>query len=136
MNLVVAANRKVPLGAVANHLVRQLATMPTETTVYLRRGHHQKRTQPFERLASRVAEDLGMAVEWAEPEGSGRQATWQRDWRMIHAADKVLLYLHDGYPDGGTEHVLACAIADEPHVEAYTLVEDEPEQVLAWLGEV
>src|SRR6188474_2811108 len=122
MNVVVAANRKVPVEAIATHLTKQLAALPMESTVTLRRAA-RKRTQPFERLASEVAESLGIEVAWEEPQGSGRQATWQRDWRMIHAADKVLLYLHDGYPDGGTEHVLACALADEPQVEAYTLVE-------------
>ena len=135
MNVLIAGNRRVPISAVATPLAKQLASLPMETTILLRRGAHQKRTQPFERLASEVASDLGMRVSWIEPEGPGRGASWSRDWAMVHAADKVILYLHEGYPDGGTEHLLSCALMDEPHVEAYTLVEDGAEQVLAWLGD-
>lgn len=132
VKVAVAANRTLPLDLIGDHLVRELASLPMDSTILLRRTA-QKKSQPFERLARDVAISLGMTVDYYEPEGRGREASWARDWSMVRAADKVLLYVHGQVLGGGTRHLIDCAISEDIPTTAYYLTE-EPEQMLAWLG--
>lgn len=133
MRVTVAANRKVPLNRIADHLVRELAALPMGATVVMRAAK-SGRTQPFEAMTAKLCKSLSIPVEWEQPEGRGREAVMGRDNRMIRASDRLLAYVYDVGPHvGGTWHLIEAAIRDDIESTAYW-VTDEPEEMLAWIG--
>lgn len=122
----------MPIAFIGNHLVRELAVLPLEAVVLLRKP----KTRPpaaFEAVVSEVCRDLQITVEWFAPEGRGREATYKRDVEMVRAADRVIGYFDGDAPmEGGTGHVMERAYIEGKPCQAW--VWDRPEEALGWLG--
>lgn len=131
MRVIFAAARRVPLVMIGEHLVHQLASLPMEATVVLRAARNGQ-PQAFERLAAELCESLSIPVEWAKPEGRGRESTFNRDVAMVRAADRLVVYVHDDYIDepSGTWHVIERAISEDLSAEAYAVMHS----TLRWFG--
>ena len=126
------AARLLPIAPIADHLVHELAALPPDTTVLLRKPKTRP-PEPFEATVSEVCESLGIPIEWWFPEGRGREATYKRDVDMVRDAVMVVGYFDsETVMEGGTGHVLERAIADEIPCQAW--VWDRPEEALGWLG--
>ena len=133
MKVAFAANRKVKLAEIGNHLVRELATLPVEASIALR-APKSGPPQHFEELTATLAQSIGIEVEWYQPETGGREGVFDRDWRMVRSATRLIAYIADETPqDAGTHHLIECAMVEE--IEAVVYYSDgNREHVLAWLG--
>ena len=130
MRVALAANRRVNLDLIADHLAQTLAAMPLSTTILLRKGKSRP-PQAFERRAAELCDSLGINVEWAVPQGSGREASFHRDNALISSADWLIAYMSDeSPPDAGTAHVIDAAIREDLPSVAYLTSGEE----LSWLG--
>lgn len=135
MKVIFAAARRVPLAMIGEHLVHQLAGLPMEATVVLRAARNGQ-PQAFERLAAELCESLSVPVEWAKPNGRGREATFNRDVTMVREADRLVIYVHDDYANeaSGTWHVIERAISEDKEASAYTVTTWADLTVLRWFG--
>ena len=141
MKVAIAGSRAVPKGLAPRLLVRFLAALPEDATILLRRG---RKSGPgaFELQTAMVAEMLGLAVEWMEPEppsellvpeqahdrrALAREATFARDLEFVVRADLVLCFYtveQEGDEASGTAALVDKAIAENRPVYAYAIGED------------
>jgi hypothetical protein len=137
MNVILAANRSLPLAAVAHHVLRELASLPLDATVLLRRPR-EANPAAFETFVAGLCADLGISVEWRMAEadrGTGRSATYSRDVDMAIAADAAICYFDAGTPmDGGTGHLAERCIEEEVPLKCY--VYDPEAHALDLIGTV
>lgn len=80
-----------------------------------------------EELASKIGERVGRKVVRFGPDGLTRPAglTFSRDADMVRRSDKVYAFFASGqFMQGGTGHVVACALREGKPVEAYELDEN------------
>lgn len=130
MKAVFAGSTDLPLAESANHLLQQLASLPMDATVLLRRG---RGTYPgaFERLAASLCDGLKIPVEWKSPDVGGRKATFIRDIDMVQESDLVVCYFHpDRIMDGGTGHIAEKALDQDKPLNTYTVREN----AVDWVG--
>jgi hypothetical protein len=122
--IALVASRDVVIGGLYWHLVEHLKLVRPETTVLLR----SPRNGPpmlFEATIARVADAIGLKVAWFTPEGSGREATFHRDYRMVESADQVIAYFDASrIMEGGTGHVVEAALVREIPVSAWSVTEN------------
>lgn len=131
MKVIFAGSGMLDLKESAEHLLQQLAALPPNTTVLLRRPRFSL-PGGFEMLSKNLCESLDIPVEWRIPEEGGRSATYLRDISMVQAADAVVCYFHpDAIMDGGTGHLAEKALDQEKPLYTYAAV--EPGQV-EWIG--
>jgi len=120
--VIFAANRSLPLAAVANHTLMQLAALPMDAWVMLRKPASGK-PAAYEILVAELCGSLGISVEWRQPDvGKNRSGTYERDVSMVRAADKLVAYFDPETPLGentGTGHLVQRAIEEDRPVEAY-----------------
>lgn len=74
-------------------------------------------------MASRLAEQLAIPVEWFEPEPGGQAQVYNRDYALVRSADRVEAFFDDDSMPGGTGHVVDAAISQNTPVYAWLVVE-------------
>jgi len=126
-----AGASRLDLAEVAGHLLQQLAALPPNATVLLRRPRGDL-PGDFEMLAKNLCDGLSIPVEWRIPEVGGRSATYLRDVSMVSAADAVVCYFHpDAILEGGTGHLAEKALDQDKPLYTYAAI--EPGEVV-WVG--
>jgi N-dimethylarginine dimethylaminohydrolase len=117
-----AGSRDLPLAKMPRHVVEQLVDA---NRVILRCPRSpQRRPGQFEVAVARMAETLGVEVEWHAPEPGGREQVFLRDLSMVGKADRVVCYFAAETMDGGTAHVVDSAITRGIPIEAYHVAGD------------
>lgn len=130
--LVVAGSRTVPVPQALACAVRELAELPDDSEVFLRKPT-KKPASSFEMGVALIAIKLGLNVRWWEPGPGGRQATFLRDVNMVGAADEVLAYFTEDEVMSelsGTAHVVEKALDQGRPCRAYAIVDG----TLKWVG--
>lgn len=128
MKVVFVGSHTLDVAEIATHALRQMASLPPETVILLRRG---RSTQPgaFERFIVSMADSLGFNVEWKIP-GRGKGASFIRDVEMVKEADSVIAYFSEpNLMTGGTGHVVDKAIDSDKPVFAYAPLDGAVERV-------
>lgn len=76
-------------------------------------------------MIARIAAELKFEVDWFEPhEAGGRGQTYNRDFELVGAADRVWAYFSpEAIMEGGTGHVVEAALAREIPVEGWVVDE-------------
>jgi hypothetical protein len=121
VRFILAANRSLPIAAVANHTLMKLAALPMDAWVLLRKPVSGN-PAAYETFVAQLCGDLGISVEWfaPDPEGHGRSSVYERDVRMARAADGAICYFDPDTPmDGGTGHVAERCIEEDTPVECF-----------------
>ena len=79
-----------------------------------------------EQAAVKLCEKWGKTCLQFQPEpGAGRKAVYERDYRLVEHADRVIAFFAPGNEmSGGTGHVVESALARGVEVEAYTIDEE------------
>lgn len=130
MKLVVVASRKADPAMAVAYAVEELAKLPEDSQVFLRKPT-EKPARRFELAIAVAATRLGIGVRWWIPGKGGRQATFLRDVAMVQAADEVLAYFAENAEmDGGTGHVVDKALDQNKPCRAYAIVDGS----LKWVG--
>jgi hypothetical protein len=122
LKIALAGNSDLPLDRTARHVVPWLLKAGT---VLLR--HPKTRGRPiggFERMTAKIAETLGVEVEWCVPEGSEKGNTFTRDLDMVGKADFVICFFTTDQMDGGTGHVVEAAMAKGIPVQGWWIDAD------------
>lgn len=133
MKIVIAGSRRLPPGHAPRLLVIFLASLSPDAVIVLRRGIS---TPPgrFEADTARLAEALGLSVEWARPDpGLGREGTYFRDVKMVGEAALVLAWFMPSeamHSNSGTSHLAEKAL--DQHVPIYTYTLDADGTVSRW----
>lgn len=127
LRIAFAGSRDLPLPRIPRHVVEQLVRA---RKVLLRRGRN---TQPgaFEVMVARMAETLGIEVEWCAPQEGGRSQVFLRDLEMVGKADLVVCFFPTSEMTGGTAHVIEAAMTKGATCEAYWI--DEKGRS-SWIG--
>ena len=70
-----------------------------------------------------MAEDLGLEVDWFEPDpAGGKGQTYSRDYELVGNATHVTAYFSpEAIMEGGTGHVVEAALAREIDVDAWVV---------------
>lgn len=130
MKLVVVASRKVDPAVAVAYALPEVAKMPPESTIFLRKPT-AKAAHRFELAMAVGAINMGVGVRWWSPGPGGRSATFLRDVSMVEAADGVLAYFaEDSEMGGGTGHVVDKALDQNKPCRAYSVVDGR----LKWVG--
>lgn len=127
LRLIIAGSRRLPKGEAPRLLIRFLAELEPDTTVFLRRGQ-KTQAGDFELAVAALCEILNLEYEWREPIPSedhpGRASVFRRDIEMVEDCDFAVLFFttqehEEGY--SGTFHLLdKCLDVGRP-VHAYTV---------------
>jgi len=128
MKVVFVGSHTLDVAEIATHALRQMAALPPEAVILLRRG---RKTPPgqFERFILSMADSLGIDVEWKMP-GTGRGSAFVRDVEMVKEADAVIAYFNEAnLMAGGTGHVVDKAIDSDKPVFAYGPLDGVVERV-------
>jgi hypothetical protein len=124
--VAIAASREIgdptnKLEHAFHHATSELGRLNAYDELLLRRP---KSGSPglFEMLMDKIAASLGVDTIWFTPEGTGREATFHRDYRMVEAADVVIAYFTpERVMEGGTAHVVEAALNREVPVYAWVV---------------
>lgn len=82
-------------------------------------------TSMTEELAAKIGDRLGRSVVSFVPMESGSSTAFKRDVRLVKAANEVFAFFGaQGEVEGGTAHVVACALREGIPVTAYGLDDD------------
>lgn len=129
-NLAIAGSRRLPRGQAPRLLIRCLATLSDDSTVFLR-SPVSSPPGTFEQDVANLCAILGLRHEWVIPDITdttrGRASVYLRDITLVDKVDLVLLFFtpseaHDGY--SGTAHLLEKALDAARPVYAYTVADD------------
>jgi len=80
-------------------------------------------TSMVEALVDRIATKIGCTIHTWNGTATGSGQAFTRDVAMVHASSKVFAFFMDQDTEGGTGHVVACALREGIPVVAYGLDE-------------
>ena len=119
MKVIVASHDLWPTPALAS---RVLAIMLSGDGVFAVRTSGYRPASMIEDMALRIGSRIGVDVHSWVPPVSGSRAGYVRDVSMVEHSDHVYAFFApDRTMDGGTGHVVACALRAGIAVDAYEL---------------
>lgn len=118
--IVVVGSRKLPP---YQELVSALAAVVlTGKSFGVRASRYHQITSSVESVVVQLAARNDKLVRIFEPVGLGRDTTYNRDYRLVEAATKVIAFFPwDEFMEGGTGHVVKAAIDLGIEIEAYAV---------------
>jgi len=117
LRIALAGSGDLPVDRTVRHVVPYL----TKAKVVLLRRPKTRGRPPggFERMVVRLADVLGVNVQWCIPEGNDRGQSFLRDLDMVTKADQVVGFFSVPTLDGGTGHVIEAAMSKGIPCEAW-----------------
>jgi hypothetical protein len=118
MEVVVSYARSCDLRATAGYVLQALVRLGKDDIVLCRAN----KNTDTDFMVPLLAEGLGIpCVMYSTRTG---EKAFDRDFRMVHSADKVIAFFTEDAPmHGGTGHVVEVALRMEKPVEAYAISE-------------
>jgi hypothetical protein len=96
--------------------------MDTDEGFLVRRPKGESYTSAVEEMVAKIGQRIGRQVVAMPPDGGHRAASFQRDIRMVSNCSHVYAFFAPGeIMQGGTGHVVACALREGKPVDAFEL---------------
>ncbi len=118
--IAVVGSRALPLHS---ELVSAVAAVvATDNSFGVRSSIAHTITSSVEAVVVQLAGRVNKTVRIFEPIGAGRDTVYERDFRLVEAATKVIAFFPwDEFMEGGTGHVVKAAIDRGIEIEAYAV---------------
>lgn len=131
MKVIVGSSELWPTPALASKILAIMVSTESDFGVRAR-GNWTRHasddpywTSMTEELAAKIGDRLGKSVVSFIPMEAGSSTAFKRDVRLVKAADEVFAFFGpQGEVEGGTAHVVACALREGIPVTAYGLDDD------------
>lgn len=122
MKIALVASSDLPIvEAISNEITGLISALKEQDgTLLLRESFEGAPASPVELGASLMAAIEGVYTVFYRPTPGGRAEVFQRDYRLVEAADQVIaIFSHGRALEGGTGHVVHAAMQKGTPVIAY-----------------
>lgn len=131
MKVIVGSRALWPVPALASKILAIMVSCEDDFGVRARGGsRYLKDPEPYytsgaEELTAKIGGRIGRQVVSFIPDQSGSSTAFRRDVRLVKASSEVFAFFGpEGEVEGGTAHVVACALREGIRVTAYGLDDD------------
>lgn len=131
MKVIVGSSALWPIPALASKILAIMVSCEDDFGVRARgNGSSSSSGEPYftsasEELTAKIGDRIGRSVVSFVPFDEGSSTSFKRDVRLVKASSEVFAFFGaEGEVEGGTAHVVACALREGIPVTAYGLDDD------------